>query len=74
MASGNLKGPIGPLMLLLLIAIALFMVVVVNSPELSKQFQRPDGFYDNWLQKTGMALAFAAGVSIVVWLVRKIIR
>ncbi|WP_230279947.1 hypothetical protein [Croceicoccus sp. Ery15] len=72
MARGNLKGPLGPVMLALLIGVALFMVVAVNTPDQAAQFSRPDGFYDNMFGKIGTALLFAAGVSIVVFIVRKL--
>ena len=74
MARGNLKGPLGPLMLVLLIGVAVFMLFVVQSPELSARFRRPDGFYDNTFEKVGIALAFAILVSIVVALVRRLMR
>ena len=74
MAKGNLKGPLGPLMLVLLIGVAVFMLFAMQSPELSAQFKRPEGFYDNTFEKVGVALAFATLVSIVVALFRRLMR
>jgi hypothetical protein len=61
---------VGPLMLALLIGIAIFMLIAMQSPELAAQFRRPEGFYNNMLGKTAVAILFAAVVSLVVWIVR----
>lgn len=74
MAKGNLKGPLGPLVLALLIALAVFMLFVVNSPALSAKFERPEGFYDNTFGKVGIALLFAAAVAFVVEVVRRFLK
>ncbi len=66
MARGNLKGPLGPLMLALLLGVAAFMLYAVNNPEMAVWFDRPEGFYDNTFEKVGMALLFAIAVSALV--------
>lgn len=65
-ARGNIRGPLGPVMLALLIGLALFMLYAVNNPEMAGWFERPEGFYDNTLEKVGLALIFAVVVSTVV--------
>ena len=65
---------LGLWMLAILIGIAIFMLFVLQSPELSAHFKRPEGFYDDMVEKIGISLAFAAGVSLVVWLARKLIK
>ncbi len=74
MATGNVKGPLGPLMLLLLLGIAGFMLYVVRTPELAEHFKRPAGFYDNMFLKIGIALMFAAAVSLVAVIVRRLLK
>lgn len=74
MAKGNIKGPLGPIMLSLLIATAIFMIFVTQSPELAETFQRPEGFYDNMLEKVGIALLFALAASAVFALVRRTLK
>ena len=74
MARGNLRGPLGPLMLALLIGIALFMLFAIQSPELAAEFSRPDDYYDNTFEKVGIALACAVAVSVVVAVIRKLMR
>jgi|GEM_PF-1665911 len=71
MATGNLKGPLGPIMLALLIGIAIFMLFVVQSPDLASKFKRPDGFYDNIIEKIGTAILFAAVTTAAFILIRK---
>jgi hypothetical protein len=73
-ATGNVKGPLGPLMLLLLLGIAGFMLYVVLSPELAEQFERPAGFYENTFGKIGIALLFAVAVSAVAAIVRRLTK
>lgn len=63
MARGNVKGPLGPIMLGLLVLIAIGMLFVIQDPELAAQFQRPQNFYDNMPEKIGFALFFAIIVS-----------
>ena len=65
---------LGLWMLAILIGIAIFMLFVLQSPELSAHFKRPEGFYDDMFEKIGISLAFATGVSLVVWLARKLIK
>lgn len=74
MAKGNVKGPLGPIMLAILVGIALFMVLVVQSPELSEKFVRPEGFYDNMFEKVAAALGFAVVVSAIVAVARLLFR
>ncbi|WP_338241230.1 hypothetical protein [Aurantiacibacter hainanensis] len=71
MARGNIKGPLGPLMLALLVGVAVFMLYVVNNPEMDGWFDRPEGFYDNTFEKVGYALVFAAVVSTVIAIARR---
>ena len=61
---------IGPLMLAILIGVAIFMLYVLQDPELAAQFRRPEGFYDNMFGKIGASLLFALAVMALVWLVR----
>ena len=70
MAKGNKNGPLGLLMLAMLIGVAIFMLFALQSPELSAKFKRPEGFYDNMFEKTGFALAFAAVVSVIAIVIR----
>ena len=74
MAKGNLKGPLGPMMLAMLIGLAVFMLFVVNSPAMSAKFVRPEGFYDDIFGKVGMALLFAGAVAFVVEVVRRFLK
>ena len=74
MARGNLRGPLGPLMLAMLIGIALFMLFAIQSPELSAGFSRPDGFYDDTFEKVGIALAFAGALTVAVAIIRRLMR
>ena len=72
MAKGNIKGPLGPLMLALLIGIVIFMLFVIQSPELSASFVRPEGFYDNMDEKIGFAVLFAAIASVLVAILKQL--
>ncbi|WP_343345254.1 hypothetical protein WJT74_11995 [Sphingomicrobium sp. XHP0239] len=74
MAKGNLEGPLGPIMLMLLAGVALLMIVATQSPELASKFERPEDFYDNTPSKVGIALIFAVVVSIIVALIRKLLK
>jgi len=65
MARGNIKGPLGPIMLALLLGVAIFMIFAVNNPEMDGWFDRPEGFYDNTFEKVGYALLFAVVVSSI---------
>ena len=74
MAKGKIKGPIGPIMLLLLVGIAIFMIFVVQSPELAEKFKRPEDFYENMFGKVGIALLFAFVASAVFTILRRTMK
>jgi tetrahydromethanopterin S-methyltransferase subunit D len=74
MAKGNVQGPLGPLMLAMLIGIGIFMVFVTQSPELASNFVRPEGFYDNTFEKVGYALLFAAVASVAFAVIKRLIK
>ena len=62
---------VGPVMLAMLVCIAILVLFVIQSPDLSAKFQRPESYYDNTFEKVGVALAIAAIVSLLVWIVRR---
>lgn len=70
MAKGNIKGPLGPVILSLLVGIAIFMIFVTQSPEWAETFRRPEGFYDDMFEKVGIALLFALTASAIFAIVR----
>ncbi|WP_394727030.1 hypothetical protein [Altererythrobacter sp. GH1-8] len=74
MAKDKIKGPLGPIMLTLLVGVAIFMVFVTQSPDLALQFRRPESFYDNMFGKVGIALLFAVVVSGIVAFVRSLLK
>ena len=74
MAKGNIKGPLGPIMLSLLVVIAIFMLYAVQFPELAETFKRPEGFYDNMFEKVGIALLFAVAASANFAIVRRTLK
>lgn len=71
MARGDVKGPLGPLMLALLVGVSVFMLYAANNPEMDGWFDRPEGFYDNTFEKVGYAILFAVVVSSIIAIFRR---
>ncbi len=70
-ATGNVKGPLGPIMLALLIGVAGFMLYAMQSPEWAGKFTRLQPDVSTIFRKTTIALLFAGAVSLAVIVIKR---